>query len=113
MMGKSFTPSECIASIIQQIIPESDFRRQMQSVANHYLDRTQDELLFGFLPTIICSVISDESEKAIPITAAWQLIQLAAKLFDDIEDGDTTKRIANTANLATGLLFTAYTAWIE
>lgn len=82
----------------------------MQLTANRCLDQKQDELSFGFLPTVICSAISGESEKAIPLTAAWQLIQLAAKLFDDIEDGDTIERIADSTNLATGFLFTAYAA---
>ena len=110
MMGKASTPSECIAAIIHEVIPESNFRQQMQLTAERYLDQAQDDLSFGFVPTVICSAISGETEKAIPVTAAWQLIQLAAKLFDDIEDGDAIQRIADSTNLATGFLFAAHAA---
>lgn len=47
---------------------------------------------------------------AIPITAAWQFIRLAAKLFDDVEDGESGDRSAEFTNLATGYLFAAHTA---
>jgi len=110
MAGKASIASECVAKIIHEVVPEGKYQNQMQLTAHRYLDQSQDELSSGFLPTIICSAISGESEKAIPITAAWQLIQLAAKLIDDIEDGDTTQRIADATNLATGFLFTAYVA---
>src|SRR5450759_1291544 len=110
MMGKAFTPSECIAAIIHESIPEGNFRQQMQLTAGRYVDQSQDGLSFGFLPTIICSAISGETGKAIPVTAGWQLIQIAAKLFDDIEDGEATDRIANATNLATGFLFAAHHA---
>lgn len=110
MIKKASTSSEYIASIIQETIPDSNFRNQIQSTANRYLEQMQDDLSFGFLPTVIYSAISGDTEKAIPITAAWQLIQVAAKLFDDVEDGETTERIADATNLATGFLFTAHAA---
>ncbi len=110
MMGKASTPSECIAAVIHRTMPESNFQKQMLLTVNRYLDQAQDELSFGFLPTVIYSGILSETEKAIPVTAAWQLIQLAAKLFDDIEDGDAIQRIADSTNLATGFLFAAHAA---
>lgn len=45
---------------------------------------------------------------AVLITAAWQLIRLAAKLFDDVEDGESRDRSAEFTNLATGYLFAAH-----
>jgi geranylgeranyl pyrophosphate synthase len=42
-----------------------------------------------------------------PVVAAWQLMRLAAKLLDDVEDGEAGASFAETISLATGLLFAA------
>lgn len=109
-MRKESTSFECIITIVREILPEGNFRHRMQLAIARYLDQNREGLSFGILPTVICGAISGKTEKAIPVTAAWQLIQLAAKLFDDIEDGDATDRTANTTNLASGFLFASHSA---
>lgn len=57
------------------------------------------------LPLLTCRAVGGTSERAVPVLAAWQMLHIAAKLFDDIEDGDADDPAADL-NLATGVLTT-------
>lgn len=61
-----------------------------------------------FLPLLTCQAVCNTPEPAIPVAAAWRTLVIAAKLLDDVEDGDV-QRIDSSAvaqpqviNLATG-----------
>ncbi len=62
------------------------------------------------LPTLTCFAAGGAAQEAIPAAAAWRGLHLAAKLLDDIQDGDAiiigkgeiTPDVAS--NLATGLI---------
>lgn len=57
------------------------------------------------LPLLICRAVGGTSERAVSVLAAWQMLHIAAKLFDDIEDGDADDPAADL-NLATAVLVT-------
>lgn len=105
-----FTLPEFISGIIQEAVPEGEYQRRLETTATSIVRDSQEEHTLNFLPSIACSAVMGDSDFAIPITAAWQFIRLAAKLFDDVEDGESRDRASEVTNLATGYLFAAHTA---
>lgn len=104
---------EFISAMFLDALPVIDFKEQLSGLvaANFQADCLDPALCFKFLPSIICNTLSPKDvDKAIPITVAWQFIQLAAKIFDDIEDGAIRKNIPGRINLATGCIFAAQCA---
>jgi geranylgeranyl diphosphate synthase type I len=59
----------------------------------------------SILPLLACEANGGDPRRAAPVMAAWQLLRLAAKLFDDVEDGEASGQPAKVINVATGLLF--------
>lgn len=60
------------------------------------------------LPDVVCRALGGSLERVAPLTMAWRLIYLAAKLFDDIQDGDSTLPLASGINQGLGVLWTAH-----
>ncbi len=56
------------------------------------------------LPVLACQASGGDPHRALPVLAAWQVVCLALKLLDDVEDGDISDDIAEHINTATGLL---------
>lgn len=63
------------------------------------------EVSVAGLPLLSCRAVGGVSAQAVPVGAAWQMLHIAAKLFDDIEDGDAADPAADL-NLATAVLTT-------
>lgn len=101
---------EFISEIIQESVPEGRYQRQLETTAVSHCGSSRDDLTLNFLPLITCKAAAGDPNKAIPVTTAWQMIRLAAKLFDDVEDGEVGERNAEVNNLATGYLFLAHVA---
>ena len=59
------------------------------------------------LPALVCHACEHDPEEVAPLAAAWWLVRLAAKLFDDVEDGDTAEDKAQALNAGTGFIFLA------
>ena len=65
------------------------------------------------LPLIVCQAVSGNYERALPVAAALQLLRVAADVFDDIEDADSSESLsakygpAVATNAATTLLILA------
>lgn len=65
---------------------------------------------FPLLPVIACQVLGGSPSQALPCAAAWRAFYLAAKLLDDVQDGDYLRasrsphEIAQAISLATGLI---------
>jgi geranylgeranyl pyrophosphate synthase len=64
----------------------------------------------GDLPTIVGKVVGGERLNAARVSTAWKLVYSAAKLLDDVEDGDITDDVPAAINKATGILFAAQIA---
>ncbi|MBI9045562.1 MAG: polyprenyl synthetase family protein [Anaerolineaceae bacterium] len=71
------------------------------------------ELSLLHLPGLCCKAFGGNSDDAIPVSAAWYLMQRASHLLDAIEDGDNLDNLlikfneSQILNLSTGLIFTA------
>lgn len=58
------------------------------------------------LPSLLYQGFGGEGERAAPLVVAWQVLRYAARLLDDIEDGERQDSAAGL-NIATGLIFSA------
>lgn len=71
------------------------------------------------LPLLACEIAGAEAKEAVPVTAAWRALHIAAKLLDDVEDGCATNgetvlsavdrrvQLAQSINLSTGFITAA------
>jgi geranylgeranyl pyrophosphate synthase len=101
---------EFMSSMLQEVIPAGNYQDQLCTMIGLDGIGEQDNLTLGMLPSITCSALGGDPIKSDPVTAAWQFIRLAAKLFDDVEDGEIGDRSAVVNNLATGCLLIAHAA---
>ena len=108
-LSDTSTYSEFVSKIIREAVPVGTYQRSLTTLAAAII-KGQNELALHFLPFISCNSVGGDPEKAVFITAAWQFIRLAAKLLDDVEDGEIRDSSAKTINLGTGFLFAAHTA---
>jgi geranylgeranyl pyrophosphate synthase len=73
----------------------------------------------SLLPLLSCQAAGGEPRFALPAAAAWRALHLAAKLLDDVEDGDAPaipdapSGAANSINRATGYFSAAGLALLE
>ncbi len=111
----SYPPAclEFISCVVLDRIPGDSFRERLSELVTSYYQLSAQEpvVYFEFLPAFISQALSPQCiDRTIPITAAWQFIRLAAKLYDDVEDGTIRDGLPETINLATGCLFAAQSA---
>jgi geranylgeranyl pyrophosphate synthase len=59
------------------------------------------------LPMVVCEACGGTPRQAVPVGAAWRLFRLAAKLIDDVQDGDAGEDAAETLNSGVALTFFA------
>ena len=62
------------------------------------------------LPELFCEANGGDPAQVAPILSAWTLLRYAARILDDIQDGDMVAGEAASAvrlNLSTGLIFTS------
>lgn len=102
---------EVVGGLIEDNLPQTtigiSFRQELGKTLSHWTlceTRAPD---IGNLPILACEAIGGDARAAEPVTAAWQLVRLAAKLLDDIEDGEVKRCIGVTINTATSLTFVA------
>jgi competence protein ComQ len=71
------------------------------------------------LPCLCCETVGGRPRQAIPVMAAWYALMFAARIFDDLEDGETDgylwKKlgVSRTINVATGLILAAPLALLQ
>lgn len=99
-----------VQGILERAIPNAVLQQQIGTTYQHWLNRNEQLLPVAHLPAVWAS-----SPKQLSVTVCWHLVQMAAKLLDDVEDGLTHKLqpAATTVNLATALLFVAQLALDE
>lgn len=86
------------------------YRRQLLQTIERWVEPTTDGPTISVLPTLTCIAAGADPGQAIPVQAAWQMVRLAVKLLDDVEDGDVKDQPAVAINTATGLLSAAQLA---
>lgn len=79
------------------------------------LHSEEADSLLALLPILCCEAAGGERSQAMPIAAAWLLLYMAAKMLDDVEDGELdalsqTLSLAQAVNVATGLIFASQLA---
>ncbi|MCL4488533.1 MAG: polyprenyl synthetase family protein [Chloroflexi bacterium] len=88
-------------------MPAGAFRADVERMLWPWLEREAQASCLARLPSLVCEAAGGDARQAAPATAAWQLVRLAAKLLDDVEDGDVATGCGAMVNVATGLLFGA------
>ena len=101
---------QLIESLIKETIANTTYGKQLKQIFAASLGKGGGLTVIDRLPSICCEASGGNASQALPTTAAWQLLRLAAKLFDDIEDGEVERDRAEATNLATGILFVAQSA---
>jgi geranylgeranyl pyrophosphate synthase len=100
-----------VFSILKELVVEGEFQQLLLSILSTYYEHDENKLHIEVLPSMIAeSVGFPDNNQIIPFNAAWQLIRLTAKLFDDVEDGSINDQEAQVINLATSFLFVAHYA---
>jgi geranylgeranyl pyrophosphate synthase len=93
-----------ILDVLGESTAESAYRRQLFRVLERWGEPVSDVPAVSRLPGLTCAASGGDPGLAAPVTAVWQLVRLAAKLLDDVEDGTVRDRPALIVNAATGLL---------
>ena len=71
------------------------------------------------LPSLCCEAVGGRPRRAIPVMAAWYALMLAARILDDLEDGESDGLLwqklgtPRTINVATGLILAAPLALLQ
>lgn len=99
---------QLITRLVQETLGGSSLTEAYATALLQRIDRwagASTQVSVADLPLLTCRAVGGTSERAAPVVAAWQMLHIAAKLFDDIEDGDADDPAADL-NLATGVLTT-------
>lgn len=105
-----FRLREFATALIRESVAEGDFQRRILITAASIPLSESGDFDLSLLPFITSRGVNQRSPSAIPITAAWQFIRLAAKLFDDLEDSAYGSISSECTNLASSFLFLAYSS---
>lgn len=103
-------PTTAVSRFLAEILAEELAQTAYHQTLLRYLQQEPAaEVSLKTLPMWSCMAGGGDPLAAIPVTAAWQTIHRAAKLFDDVEDGEAVHP-AEAINAGTGLLFVAQLA---
>jgi geranylgeranyl pyrophosphate synthase len=95
--------------LVQQILAEDQlyegYRRQVVGVLERWARPEGSDGVLATLPAVVCIACGGDLCQAAPVCAAWRFFRLAAKIFDDVEDGDVRHGKAEQINVAVGLTF--------
>ncbi|HEX6289767.1 MAG TPA: polyprenyl synthetase family protein [Herpetosiphonaceae bacterium] len=97
--------------LIRQLISETlygepltqSYGESILGRVTRWADARSPEPSVAHLSIFSCQAAGGVLEGALPVTAAWQVLHIAAKLFDDVEDGDADDPAADV-NIASALL---------
>ena len=102
-----WTVSQLIQDVLSEVTPGAAYCQQLLAVVDRWMKPDPGDPNIGILPRLACEANGGDPHLAAPVTAAWRLVRLTAKLFDDVEDGEASDQPAEVINVATGLLFVA------
>ena len=92
---------------------DRDYRRVLRKVLEAAQASEQAGHPLTLLPLLTCQTAGGDPRSALPVAAAWRALHIAAKLLDDVEDGDVARISAvptdppRVINLATGFIMAA------
>ena len=99
-----------VESILNQAWGEEQLgrihRQHLLHIFDQWLCSDTRKSSIGKLPILTCQACGGNSGPGIIVAASWQLVRIAAKVFDDVEDGETSLT-PDLLNAATGFLFVA------
>ncbi len=112
--------TDAVYSLIESLLPSDEdgfgYTGALLSIIHVAHARAEKNPSLTNLPVLCCQASGGSAQQAIPVTAAWQLLHLAAQVLDDIEDGEpeyafwATLSAPQVLNVATGLIFAAQRA---
>lgn len=89
------------------------YQARLQTILRAAQATEQAGMPVTLLPLLTCQAAGHDPHAALPIAAAWRAAMIAAKLLDDVEDGDVAhlsadrQSPAQVINSATGLIAVA------
>ncbi|MGI6209812.1 MAG: polyprenyl synthetase family protein [Anaerolineae bacterium] len=86
---------------------EASYAASLTQLVRGWLARSAHQQALLDLPALVCRAAGKDPIQAAPAGAAWWLARLAAKLFDDVEDGELDQRLPEAVNLASAALAAA------
>ena len=99
--------SQVIQDVLSEGTPGTAYCQQLLAVLDRWIKPDPGDPNINILPRLACEANGGDPHLAAAVTAAWRLVRLAAKMFDDVEDGEASGQPAEVINVATGLLFVA------
>lgn len=99
--------AETIRDILVEVAPDRHFCQHLYQLLERYVQAAAVVENVNVLPVLTCVAAGGESTQAEPLCVAWQLVRLAAKLLDDIQDQQMTSDQGLAMNSAMALMFAA------
>jgi geranylgeranyl pyrophosphate synthase len=90
-----------LGKVIDEYFSCPEIHSKVENDLFHYLQDENRNTLFDTFPALFFVANEKNSQSIFPIIAAWQVVRIAAKILDDIEDGDLTVDIPSNLNLST------------
>ncbi len=108
------TPCGQIYALLEEVLAASGLEDDYCQTLVVVLRAAQDSEAAGYplslLPLLACESAGGSPCRALPVAAAWRAMHIAAKLLDDVEDGDVARLspvptdAPRVINLATGYI---------
>ncbi len=106
----SESPRRLVATTLARALPSHNstapYHATLATLTEGIFPQNPASLSLDTLPQLTCLANRGTLAHAIPVSATWAIVRLAAKLFDDLEDGDIppTPLHLNTASGTMALL---------
>lgn len=93
--------------VLRELALGEEYRRHLLGVLDRWVAPSTGGAALADLPYLTCYACGGDPDQVVPIGAAWSLMRLSAKLFDDVEDAEVTIAVPQTINAALGLVMAA------
>ncbi|MHB0874876.1 MAG: polyprenyl synthetase family protein [Anaerolineae bacterium] len=108
-MPRSYRRDErqTVDQVLRDLALDESYRRHLLGVLDRGATPSAGGAALADLPYLACRACGGDPDQAVPAGAAWSLMRLSAKLFDDVEDDEVTMAVPQTINAALGLVLAA------
>lgn len=110
---------ERVYAFVRDLLHQDEARSNIVEIWDSAFPAEEEDTPSLLLPILCCEAAGGDEHQATALAAAWFLLCLAAKVLDDIEDGDfhrapwSTINTPQAINAATGLIFASQLALIH